>query len=51
MAEKQNSNNEPLPDIPSSTEENQKTKKLREAPDEVLAKALHDWILKDQEDN
>ena len=51
MAEKkeQKEKKEALQDIPTSVEEGEKAKKLRAAPDEVLAKALHDMMLKDQE--
>ncbi|WP_156036255.1 hypothetical protein [Butyrivibrio sp. AE3004] len=39
---------ETLQDIPTSSEESTKQKKLKAAPDEVLAKAIHEMLLKDQ---
>ncbi len=38
---------EQLKDIPSHPEEDEKAKKIKAAPDEVLAKAIHEWIMKD----
>jgi hypothetical protein len=40
-------NEEELKDIPSSPEEGLKAKKLKAAPDEVLAKAIHEMLMKD----
>ena len=40
---------EQLQDIPDHKEDSAKEKKLRAAPDEVIAKALHDMIMKDHE--
>lgn len=48
MAEK-SKKNKALPDIPAHPEEATKEKKLRAAPDEVIAKALHDMLMKDKE--
>ena len=39
---------ESLPDIPNKSEETVKQKKLRAAQDEVLAKAIHEMLMKDQ---
>ena len=39
---------ESLPDIPTQSEETVKQKKLKAAPDEVLAKAIHGMLMKDQ---
>ena len=36
-----------LQDIPSHPEEGEKAKKLKAAPDEVLAKAIHELLMKD----
>ena len=44
-----NKPDEEVKDIPSSPEEGVKAKKLKAAPDEVLAKAIHEMIMKDQE--
>ena len=41
------SNEEELQDIPSKPEEGEKAKKLKAAPDEVLAKAIHEMLMKD----
>ena len=41
--------NEQLKDIPKHKEDSEKEKKLRAAPDEVIARALHDMIMKDHE--
>ena len=48
MAEKNKKNRDPLPDIPAHPEEATKEKKLRAAPDEILAKAVHDMMMKDR---
>ncbi len=48
MADEQKSK-EPIPDIKDNQESSAKEKKLRAAPDEILAKALHDMMLKDHE--
>lgn len=39
----------PLPDIPAKEDESEKARKLREAPDEVIAMALHTMLEKDRE--
>ncbi|MCR4901488.1 MAG: hypothetical protein K6A23_01400 [Butyrivibrio sp.] len=49
MAEKKKNVKEEIKDIPTQTEESPKAKKLREAPDEVIAKALHDLLARDHE--
>ncbi|WP_155834071.1 hypothetical protein [Butyrivibrio sp. VCD2006] len=46
MAE-ENQEKDPLQDIPSKPEEAPKAKKLRAAPDEVLAQAIHEMLMKD----
>ncbi|WP_155830962.1 MULTISPECIES: hypothetical protein [unclassified Butyrivibrio] len=38
---------DPLPDIPAHPEEATKEKKLRAAPDEIIAKAVHEMMMKD----
>ena len=38
---------EELQDIPAHPEEAEKAKKLRAAPDEVLAQAIHEMLMKD----
>ena len=43
----ENQEKEPLQDIPAHPEEAEKAKKLRAAPDEVLAQAIHEMIMKD----
>ena len=43
----ENTEKENLQDIPSHPEEGEKAKKLRAAPDEVLAQAIHELIMKD----
>ncbi len=40
-------NNEEIQNIPSGPEEGEKAKKLKAAPDEVLAKAIHELLMKD----
>ncbi len=49
MAEKK-VNRDPLPDIPAHPEEATKEKKLRAAPDEIIAKAVHEMMMKDHPD-
>ncbi len=48
MAEKKGDKDQ-LQDIPDHEEESPKKKKLQEAPAEIIAKALHDMIMKDHE--
>ena len=50
MAEK-TKRTDPLPDIPAHPEEATKEKKLRAAPDEILAKAIHEMLMKDHPDD
>ena len=50
MAEKK-AKRDPLPDIPAHPEEATKEKKLRAAPDEIIAKAVHEMMMKDHPDD
>ncbi|WP_155833246.1 hypothetical protein [Butyrivibrio sp. WCD3002] len=43
----ENKRRKPLPDIPAHPEEATKEKKLRAAPDEIIAKAVHEMMMKD----
>ena len=47
--EKEKKKKDEIADIPTKNEESEKAKKLRAAPDEVIAKALHEMIIKDHE--
>ncbi|SDB27280.1 MULTISPECIES: hypothetical protein [unclassified Butyrivibrio] len=43
----ENKEKEELADIPTHPEEAEKAKKLKAAPDEILAKAIHEMLMKD----
>ena len=43
----ENKQKDSLQDIPASPEEGEKAKKLKAAPDEVLAQAIHEMLMKD----